>query len=81
MNPSRLCLHAKYCSWATLDHCLDGLQELFEGDSSWTENQVGEYWGAICHSFVSSPRVPRIAEDYGRDSTPKTFLAAPDMHA
>jgi hypothetical protein len=25
--------------------------------------------------------VPRIAEDYGRDSTPKIFLAAPDMHA
>jgi hypothetical protein len=66
------CLHAKFSSWATLDRCLDGPQEPFEGDSSWTENQVGEYRGPICHSFISSPRVPGIAEDYGRDSTQKS---------
>jgi hypothetical protein len=62
-----------------LDRYLGGPQEPFEGDSSWIENQVGEYRGPIYHSFVSSPRVPGIAEDYGRDSTPKAFLAAPDM--
>jgi hypothetical protein len=55
-----------------LERCLHVPQEPFEGDPSWTENQVGEYRGPIRHSFVSSPRVPGIAEDYGRDSTRKS---------
>jgi hypothetical protein len=51
-NSSGLCLHTKFSSWATLDRCLNGPQEPFERDLSWTENQVGKYRGPVCHSFV-----------------------------
>jgi hypothetical protein len=39
-------------------------------------NQVGEYQGLIWHSFVSSPRVPGIVEDYGSDSNSSPYLIA-----
>jgi hypothetical protein len=41
-------------------------------------NQVGEYRGPIYHSFVSSPRVPGIVADYGRDSNSSLLLIARD---
>jgi hypothetical protein len=53
LNSSGPCLHTKFYSWAMLNRCLDGSQEPFERDPSWTENQVGEYRGPVCHSFVN----------------------------
>jgi hypothetical protein len=53
-------LHAKFSSWATLHRYLDGPQEPFERDPSWTKNQVGEYQGPVCHSFVTKYRTSKI---------------------
>jgi hypothetical protein len=39
-------------------------------------NQVDKYRGPRGHTLVSSPRVPRIVEDYGRDSNSRYFLIA-----
>jgi hypothetical protein len=69
-------LHAKLCPWATMGWYLHGPCDSFDSYPSWAENQVGEYRGPIYHSFVSSPRVPGIVEDYGRDSNSKPFLIA-----
>jgi hypothetical protein len=39
-------------------------------------NRVGKYRGPRGHTLVSSPRVPGIVEDYGRDSNPRSSLTS-----
>jgi hypothetical protein len=71
-------LYAKLRPWAAPGRHLHGLCDSFDSILPGPKSQVGECRGPICHSFVSSPRVPGIVEDYGRDSNSSLLLIARD---